>query len=64
MTKCVYDSNKECIETDDCDLLLVCCDECVDIDSEGYCDNKLGSHFPNFVDGLVVCCNQFKNNLA
>jgi len=60
MDKCAYYSDRECIETDDCDVLMVNCDECLHVDSEGYCDHKNGSQFPNFVDGLVVCCRQFE----
>lgn len=59
MTKCAYHTDKECIETDDCESLFVSCDECEFIDSEGCCDNINGSRFPYFVDGLAVCCRKF-----
>lgn len=62
MIKCEYYADRECIETNDCDSMFVSCDKCEYIDSEGYCDNKNGSRFPKFVDGLAVCCRQFKKN--
>lgn len=58
MTRCAY-KDSECVETDDCDSLFVSCDDCEFIDTEGYCDNKRGSRYPNFVDGLAVCCKCF-----
>lgn len=58
MSRCKY-KDKECDETDECEKLFVSCDECEHIDSEGYCDNKDGTCFPNFVDGLSVCCKKF-----
>ena len=62
MTKCAYHVDRECIEIDGCDLFFVCCDECEYIDSEGYCDNKSGRRSFQFVDGIVVCCKQFKKH--
>lgn len=60
MTKCEYYADRECIETDECESMFVSCDECECIDSEGYCDNKNGGSFLDFVDGLAVCCKQFE----
>lgn len=58
MNRCKY-QDKECIETDDCESLFVACNECKHMDSEGYCVNKSGSYYLDFVDGLAVCCKCF-----